>query len=224
MRRLVVLRPESGATATCAAARELGLDPVPLPLFAIEPLAWDPPDPAGYDGLLLTSANAILHAGPQLQRLRGLPAYAVGQATASAARDAGQTLSFIGTEGVDGLLGRLDPQLRLLHLCSEQYRPPSAASQRITHLPVYRPVELEAIDVTVAAGAVVAIHSPQAAARFSAVASSEKLDTGTVTIAAISMDTARAAGSGWERVEVAENPADAALLALAARLCNNSAG
>ena len=42
-------------------------------------------------------------------------------------------------------------------------------------------------------------------------------------IAAISPDAARAAGAGWERVEVADAPNDAALLALAARLCNNPA-
>jgi len=40
-------------------------------------------------------------------------------------------------------------------------------------------------------------------------------------LAAISPDTAAAAGPGWERVEVAAEPSDAALLAIASRLCNN---
>ena len=221
MRRLVVLRPEPGAIATCNAAREIGLTPVSLPLFTIAPVAWEPPDPAAFDGLLLTSAKAAVHAGEGLQRLLGLPANAVGQATASAARAAGLAVSVIGTEGVDDLLAHLDPELRLLHLCSEQYRAPRAASQSITHLPVYRPVEVAEPDVSAAKGAVVAVHSAQAAARFAALVAEQGVDTATVAIAAISSDAAGAAGSGWERVEVADAPSDAALLALASRLCNN---
>ena len=59
MRRLLVLRPEPGASATAGRARTLGLDPVLMPLFEIEPIAWTAPDPAGFDALLLTSANAV---------------------------------------------------------------------------------------------------------------------------------------------------------------------
>ena len=224
MRRLVVLRPEPGATATCNAARALGLEPVSLPLFTIAPVAWDAPDPAAFDGLLLTSANALLHAGAELQRVRGLPAFTVGQATAAAARDAGLSASFIGGDGVDDLLARLDPDLRLLHLCSEQYRSPTAASQSITHVPVYRPVEVDRPDLAPAAGAVVAVYSAQSAARFAALAAAQGVDAGSVAIVAISADAARATGSGWERVEVAASPDDSALLALASRLCNNPAG
>ena len=223
MRRLVVLRPGPGATATCNAARALGLDPISLPLFTIAPVAWEAPDPAAFDGLLLTSANALLHACAELQRVRGLPAFTVGQATATAARDAGLSVSFTGAEGVDDLLARLDPDLRLLHLCSEQYRAPAAASQPITHVPVYRPVEVDRPDLTPAGGAVVAVHSAQAAARFAALAAAQGVDSGSVAIAAISNDAARVAGSGWETVAVADAPDDAGLLALASRLCNNPA-
>ena len=44
MRRLIVLRPEPGASATMERARERGLDPVAMPLFEIEPVAWHAPD------------------------------------------------------------------------------------------------------------------------------------------------------------------------------------
>jgi uroporphyrinogen-III synthase len=40
---------------------------------------------------------------------------------------------------------------------------------------------------------------------------------------AISDAAAEAAGRGWEAVEVADQPNDEALLALAARLCNKPA-
>ena len=92
MRRVLVLRPEPGATATVRQARERGLDAVAVPLFEVDPMAWEAPDPFGFDGLLLTSANALRHGGDRLQSLRGLPVYAVGDATAEAAREAG--LSF----------------------------------------------------------------------------------------------------------------------------------
>ena len=43
MRHVVVLRPEPGASATVKRARELGLEPVTVPLFEIEPLPWQSP-------------------------------------------------------------------------------------------------------------------------------------------------------------------------------------
>ena len=86
MRRVIVLRPEPGASETVARARELGLDAVAIPLFEVEAVEWTAPEAGGFDGLLLTSANAIRHGGDQLQSLRGLPVYAVGKATSEAAR------------------------------------------------------------------------------------------------------------------------------------------
>ena len=73
MRRVIVLRPEPGASETVARARRLGLDAAAIPLFEIEPLEWTAPDPEAFDGLLLTSANAVRHGGEKLQALRALP-------------------------------------------------------------------------------------------------------------------------------------------------------
>ena len=105
MRRVVVLRPEPGASATGKRARKRGLDPIILPLFELEPVAWQAPDPHGFDGLLLTSANAVRMGGDQLKGLRGLPVHAVGEATAKAAREAGFDIASTGNAGIDGLLG-----------------------------------------------------------------------------------------------------------------------
>ena len=63
MSALLVLRPEPGASATVERARELGLDAVAVPLFEIEAMDWDAPEPGGFDGLLLTSANAVRCGG-----------------------------------------------------------------------------------------------------------------------------------------------------------------
>jgi uroporphyrinogen-III synthase len=63
MRPVLVLRPEPGASATVERARERGLSAIPIPLFEIQSLEWDAPDPAGFEGVLLTSANAVRFAG-----------------------------------------------------------------------------------------------------------------------------------------------------------------
>ena len=96
MRRVVVLRPEPGASETVARARKLGLDAVAIPLFEVEPMDWTAPEAGGFDGLLLTSANAVRHGGEQLQSLRGLPVYVVGKSTGGAAREAGFDVKSVG--------------------------------------------------------------------------------------------------------------------------------
>lgn len=222
MRPLVVLRPEPGATMTCRAASEMGLRPLAMPLFAIEPVSWAPPVAAAFDGLLLTSANALRHGGAGLEKVRGLPVYAVGEATAAEAQSRGFALSFTGSGGVDELLGSIGAGLRLLHLCGEQWREPAAPRQSITHVPVYRAAERPVADVSAIRGSVVAVHSPRAGARLAELAALSGIDTAATALAAISRDAARAAGSGWEEVATADEPDDGALLALAARLCNTS--
>lgn len=220
MRPLVVLRPEPGATATCEAAARAGLQAIAAPLFCIEPVAWAAPDPGRFDGLLLTSANAIGHGGPGLKVLRGLPVYAVGEASAEQARNAGFVVSFTGTGGVADLLASIGADLRLLHLCGEHRAPAGTPTQSIMHLPVYRSAELADADVSAIGGAVVAVHSPRAGARLAELAARAGVDISTAAIAAISREAARAAGPGWAQVAVAHSPRDDALLALAARLCN----
>jgi uroporphyrinogen-III synthase len=222
MRPLAVLRPEPGATATCQSAREMGLQPLSIPLFKVEPVTWLAPDPAAFDALLLTSANVLRHGGSELLKLRGLPVYAVGEATAWEARAHGFSLSGVGTGGVDDLLGSIEPELRLLHLCGEERREPTAPRQAITSLPVYRAAELPSPDLALLAGAVAAVHSPRAAARLAELAACSTIDTSTIAVAAISREAARAAAGDWEQVVTAEEPTDGALLALAARLCNTS--
>jgi uroporphyrinogen-III synthase len=196
----------------------MGLDAVSIPLFKVEPVAWDPPEPSGFDGLLLTSANAVRHAGDKLTDLRGLPVYAVGEATSQAARDAGFDIKATGDAGADRLLGSIETGLKLLHLCGKDRRAPENPSQQITALPVYRAVSVDVPELGDLNGGVAMIHSPMAGERFAKLVD----DRSGVTIAAISAAAADAAGSGWRKVEVASSPTDDALLALAARLCNKS--
>ena len=221
MRPLVIVRPEPGATATAKAAAELGLQPVAAPLFSVEPLDWTAPEPAEFDALLLTSANAVRYGRKQLGRLAALPAYCVGQATAAAASHAGLSVAGAGEGGVDDLLAVIPHDIRLLHLCGSDRHAPAQSGHSIRAIPVYRSAEvdpgsaLERIE-----GAVVAVHSPRAASVLARRVAESGLRRGTVAIAAISESAANAAGSGWESVDVAERPTDPALLSLALRLCD----
>ena len=218
MARLLVLRPEPGASATVDRARALGLDAVSTPLFAIEAVDWEVPEPGSFDGLLLTSANAVREAGDGLQELRGLKAFAVGEATAEAAREAGFDIAATGDSGVERLLGSIEADLRLLHLCGEDRRSPADARQKITSYVVYRSKPIEAPRLEVAAGDVALIHSPRAGRRFAELVE----DPAEISVIAISEAAAEAVGGNWKCVVNAEQPSDDALLALAARLCNNS--
>jgi len=214
MTKVLVLRPQPGASATVERAQQRGLDAVAIPLFEIEPVSWEIPDAAAFDGLLLTSANAVRIAGEQLESLRGLPAYAVGEATAEAARRAGFDIAATGDSGVDRLLDSIETELRLLHLCGEDRRTPDSALQTITPAVIYRAVPIEA---EVPESGVALVHSPRAGQRLAELVS----DRSRIAVAAISPAAADAVGNGWLRVEAAGRPTDDALLALAERLCNN---
>lgn len=217
MRRLIVLRPEPGASRTVERARALGLETISLPLFRIEPIDWRAPDAGVFDALLLTSANAARQAGSQLTRLSGLPVYAVGEATAEAARETGLDVAAAGPGRVDDLLAGMPPELRLLHLCGEDRRIPTSPAQEIVTVPVYRAVPLPASPAGFH-GAVLAVHSPRAGQRLEEITPAAVRPT--IRVAAISDAAAEAVGEGWESVESAPMPNDPALLALAARLCD----
>jgi uroporphyrinogen-III synthase len=224
MRRVLVLRPEPGATVTAERARGQGLDAVVLPLFEVEPVDAALPDATRFDALLLTSANAVRFGGEVLKRLQSLPVHAVGQATAAAASDAGFEIASSGEAGVDQLLRSIEPGARLLHLCGEDRRPPTDPRQEITSVAVYRSAEIPDPDLSVGPGSVALVHSPRAGRHFAELIDRAGINRGSIAIAAISAVAAGAVGSGWESIDAAESADDAALLALAARLCQKPGG
>lgn len=212
MTPLLVLRPEPGNSATAARARALGLDVRQLPLFDIVALPWVAPDPDSFDLLLLTSANAVRAGGSELARLGARDVMTVGAATAAAAREAGLRVVLSGDGGVDDLLARVPNGARLLHLAGADHHRP-AAGHKIATIAVYRAVPTE---VVLPAGRSVAlVHSARAGTRLAELAP----DRAAITVAALSPQVAAACGGGWAGVHVAPQVADGALLALAARLC-----
>ena len=196
----------------------MGLEPVVVPLFEVEPIAWEAPEAASFDALLLTSANAVRHGGDKLQAWRGLPVHAVGAATGEAAREAGFDVASTGKDDVDRLLGSIEADLKLLHLCGEDRREPQDPRQHITAVPVYRAVPVSEPSLDGLAGQVAAVHSPRAAARLAELVD----DRGAVALTIISKLAADAAGDGWAEIAVADQPTDAALLARAVELCDKA--
>ena len=220
MRRLIILRPEPGASTSVERARKLGLEAISLPLFGVHPLVWTPPNPDIFDAVLATSANAMRHGGVGLEPFRPLPLHAVGEATAQAAREAGFKVIAAGSRDVDALLGSLPFGLRLFYPCGRDRRDLREALQAILSVPVYAAEALPMPEnFACVAGAVVAVHSPRAGERLAELAEIAAIDRSSVRIAAISEAAALAVGEGWAEVESPAAPNDAALLELAARLC-----
>ena len=215
MKPLVLLRPEPGLSASAATARALGLTVIECPLFVVEPLAWQAPPAEQFDALLMTSANAIRHAGNGLAAYRALPVLAVGEATAEAAMAAGLVVERVGFGGVTDLLAAEPTERRLLHLAGQQVAEPGRA---ITTVAVYVSIEIADAVLPSLGNTVVAVHSPRAAKRLAELAH----DRSGATVAAISATAAAACGSGWAAIETAAAPDDWSLLALAARLCQGS--
>lgn len=193
----------------------MGLDPVLLPLFDIVPVAWSPPDPAAFDAITMTSANAARHGGAGLRRYRHLPLFAVGGATAAAARAAGfsDVRSGSGTaRDLDGLLGNA----RVLHLAGTDHVA-LAGGSRTTAVCVYvaKPRAIGADEISSLHAPVVLVHSPRAGSALAAVVG----ERANMTIVAISPAAAHACGDGWSDVQAAPVPREAAMLATLARLC-----
>lgn len=92
IRRVWVTRAEPGAARTADRLTALGFTPIVAPLLTLAPLpgALDAaPDPAAVSVLALTSPNGVEAFAPLIPRFRDHPVFAVGDATAEAARAAG---------------------------------------------------------------------------------------------------------------------------------------
>jgi uroporphyrinogen-III synthase len=86
--RVLVTRPVADAEPLVAALEARGHEALVEPLLIAEPLAGAEVDLSGVQALLFTSANGV-RAFAALSEARALPVFAVGDATAEAAREAG---------------------------------------------------------------------------------------------------------------------------------------
>lgn len=219
---VLVLRPQPGAERTAARARALGLDPVVAPLFSVHALGWTPPPVAAVGAVMLTSANAARLAGDAMKSFTGLPCYAVGATTATAAAEAGFADIRVGPGDGAALLALMaaDGVRSAFHPCGREHLPLKRAGIAILHVPVYAADAVDrlpdAAGEALGRGAIALIHSPRAGALLATLVGAERAG---VRIAAISAEAAAAVGDGWRSVAAAPRPRDEALLELVAKLC-----
>jgi uroporphyrinogen-III synthase len=197
-----VLRPEPANRVTAAAIEARGRRAIRLPLFEARPMAWTPPDPADFDALIITSTNALRHGGAGLKRLLPLPLYAVGQASAEAARRMGFHVAGTGGAGSAELLALAERAgiRRALHLAGrERTIAPGGIVAAILTVYASDPVAVSPEQTARLKGSVALVQSARAGARLAELVA----DRGAIAIAAISPAAAAAAGTGWERVVTA---------------------
>ncbi len=216
--KLLVIRPQPGADATAARILVAGQQPVLMPLFEVQPVIWDVPSPDHYDALLLTSGNAVRAAGEGIDALLELPTFAVGSATARAAKSAGLTISATGETGVVDLLDMAHAarHRHLLWLAGEDRVPVSAPGEMMVDIrTVYRSTALPAPDDFaghVQSAAFILLHSPRAARHFAQLCDEYAIDRATLALGALSPAIAESAGSRWKAIVTAPVPNDASLL------------
>lgn len=234
MRRVLVTRPQPGADATARKLAALGFEPVVMPLTETRPAEFpEPPDPADFDAVVVTSGAALRHAPAGLRAgLAQLPLFAVGGRTAASAREMG----FADVRSADGetaalraLVGRSLPAgSRIAYLCgrvrtgslAERLRKASFSAVPIETydtLPVERSPDAAAATLAGRPMDAALIYSAIAAillARLLALPDAGRL-LGAARLLCISTRAANALPpSGQARAEIASTPDEAALLAL----------
>lgn len=207
--------------ATLARALAAGFEAHAYPLFLVAPLPWTGPEPHLVDAVMFTSANGARLGGAQLARYAHLPAYAVGEVTAQAARDAGFASLESGEDGVQALIGRIAGRHHnILHISGRDIRPFDPMGLKVASACVYAAVERGNADDLLQAltpDMILLVHSPRAGARLNELVPAELRSA--LHVIAISDAALASCGTGWASVAAAKHPRDDAMLALATGLC-----
>jgi uroporphyrinogen-III synthase len=219
-RRIWVARAQPQADATAARLRAMGLEPVVAPVLEIRPIAQARIDLAGVDALAFTSAAGV-SAFAILCGERGLTVFAVGDATADAARSAGFSQVRSAQGDVHALADCIAAEKRrpTLLLNPTAAEPAADLADLLARrgvaarsVAVYESVEVDLASPPAGLDGVL-IHSSKAAR---AVARSlAGADAAAITAFAISPTAAAPLdGLGLRRITVAASPNEAALLKL----------
>lgn len=229
--RVLVTRPAAAAERTAARLRAAGHQVMLAPLLEPRAVAWAPPEQLP-EVVAFTSATAAQLAGPGLEQLLRLPAYAVGDATADAVRATG----FVDVRAVGGTAAALFEAVAaagvrdVLHL--------AGADRIAVALPPALQVEVRTVYAAALASAfpaaardalhtgsidVVLLYSPRTARCFATLLDEAGIARGGLRLAAISPAALAAAGDCWAGGVAAAAPTEAALLAAAGLVCDTAA-
>jgi uroporphyrinogen-III synthase len=234
--RILVTRPREDAERLARSLESRGHDVLIEPLFTIEPDLQVPIDLDGVQALLMTSANGVRAFALRSSR-RDLRVFAVGDATAEAAREFG----FADVESAGGdvtdlaqlVRSRVRPeQGALLHAAGSAVAGNLAGELGAAGIEVRRVVLYRAAAASsLSDAAVAALHdgrvdlamffSPRTARTFVSLAKAAGVDQACAHIALLGLSPAvadAAADIPWAAREVAEEPNEAALLAAVDRL------
>jgi uroporphyrinogen-III synthase len=228
--RLIITRPEEDAEQLADELAALGVESLIAPLLSIEAFKTETPDLSGVQALLLTSANGV-RAFAHLSKERKVPIYAVGHASAWAAREAGfekiksgggdvETLAALVCETLDfrdgavlhiagsmmagdlaGILGRSSFDYRRVQLYH---------AIKATDLPPQCQIAIKDAEVDG-----VVLYSPRTAQAFVDLLTKARLDDYTGQLSAFCLSEAVAVkivAYDWARVVVAKTPDQAALI------------
>jgi len=219
IRRVWITRAQPGAARTAARLTALGFEPVVAPLLTIRPLLPDalnaPPDFATVAALAFTSPNGVAAFAALTSDLRDRPVFAVGDATAEAARDAGfadarsaagdihALARLIAANPIQGLIlapGAREPAGDL---------PALLPDHDVRRLPVYAAEEADAV-VPPDFDAVL-LHSPRAARALAAILTPEAA-TKRLAICISAAAAAPLTALGLAEIRTADAPDEASLL------------
>ena len=218
-----VTRAQPAAAATARRLSAAGFEPVVAPLLETRPLS-PKLDLTGVGALAFTSANGLRHLAPPQPQWLSLPVFAVGAATAAAAREAGFT-DVSSADGDVAALARLIVDRRdalrggALHLAAKEpagdllgalvsagvpARAVAVYETVVSDLPVAALETAEAADF-------VLLHSPRAARRLQSLITDEAAES----LLAVCLSPAVAAplaGVGFRGIAVAAAPNEASLI------------
>jgi uroporphyrinogen-III synthase len=226
---VLVTRPEPGTSETSLRLRELGFRPLTLPLHETVPLPVAPEtDVAGIAAVAAPSASAIRHAPRSLiERLTGLPCFAVGSATAKVAREAGfgHVVEAAGDAEslADSIVGQR-PDGAVAYLCGRVRRPVFQQRMAQAGIAVVAIETYDTVEISQAAGALASVlngepvdyallYSANAAAVLARLARKDDvagLFAGT-TFVCISPRVARAIAGASRETTVAAEPSEQAM-------------
>lgn len=233
MLRVLVTRPEPGASRTMSLLRDRGFEPILLPLTetVAMPVAADPPE-AGAAAVAITSANAVRHAPKEvIAALAALPCHAVGKRTAEAARKSGFLSVSEGPGDAEALADSLAgdvPGKTIVYLCGRVRFPAFEQRLEAAGVPVQAVETYDTLAVDYPDEAVLArlsgqpadaalLYSAKAAQALQALTSRptlQELFEKTWFFALSARIAATLDGTAGTRLRIAEQPDEETLLAL----------
>ena len=228
--RVMITRPREDAEALAGRLAEDGIESLIEPLLEIIPRAGETLDLDDVQALMLTSANGARALGRATDR-RDLAVYAVGPATAAAARAAGFTTVATAGGDVEALSRLAEAELdaaggALLHVSGRDVAGDLAGRLTAAGFEVRRAVLYEARTVSALSEAAVSalsrdridavlLFSPRTAASFVRLSQQASLALDRVRALCLSPAVAQQAeAASWGAVAVAARPEFDALLAL----------